>query len=146
MQAVADSRLVAVLLLRDRLIAAKSSVQEIAKALTETAMAVADKAQERDNALQENARLHQCWTTNVVVAEQRTAERDAAQAVVRDLGLQLAQSKLALVAIEHILEAEQPQIETAIIRPSSTNRLRWRVNDDDGKALVPIVHRLRHGK
>ena len=37
--------------------------------------------------------------------------------------------------IEHILEAEQPPIETAIIRPSSTNRLRWRVNDDDGKAL-----------
>ena len=134
-RAVAESRLVAVLLLRDRLIAAKSSVQEIAKALTETAMAVADKAQERDNALQENARLHQCWTTNVVVAEQRTAERDAAQAVVRDLGLQLAKAKLALVAIEHILEAEQPPIETAIIRPSSTNRLRWRVNDDDGKAL-----------
>ena len=70
--AVAESRLVAVLLLRERLVAAKSSVQEIAKALTETALAVADKAQERDNALQENARLQQCWTTNVVVAEERT--------------------------------------------------------------------------
>ena len=40
-----------------------------------------------------------------------------------------------MMDIEHILEAEQPPIETAIIRPSSTNRLRWRVNDDDGKAL-----------
>ena len=49
-----------------------------------------------------------------------------------------------MLEIEHILEAEQPPIETAIIRPSSTNRLRWRVNDDDGKALVPRVHRLRH--
>ena len=45
------------------------------------------------------------------------------------------QLSASVVAIEHILEAEQPPIETAIIRPSSTNRLRWRVNDDDGKAL-----------
>ena len=40
-----------------------------------------------------------------------------------------------LTTINNIVFTLQPKIETAIIRPSSANRYRWRVNDDDGKAL-----------
>ena len=137
--AIADSRLVAVLLLRER---------------WDAQYTMADAAIRMDHAHVRN------YERTIESMEERetaiAAERDAANRQVADQERTIAMMderfnavasahdtahefnmKLSarMMDIEHILEAEQPLIETAIIRPSSTNRLRWRVNDDDGKAL-----------
>ena len=156
-QAIAESRLVAVLLLRDRLIAADASTQEVAQALVETAMAAADKAKERDAAdlqvsehertiARMNERFNELtakWEASTAESALNAAQRDDARAASddrrkeRDEARASAMTELnaTLSAISDEAFRLRPEIETAIIRPSSTNRLRWRVNDDDGKAL-----------
>ena len=180
-RAIAESRLVAVLLLRDRWDkqytmadaairmdhahvrnyertieimekretaigaerdAANRQITEVAKALTETGLVAADKAAERDAANRQVAdqertidmmderfnELTAKWETATAAAALNAAAVDTAQEALSKFGADLT-------AISSISFTLQPEIETAIIRPSSTNRLRWRVNDDDGKAL-----------
>ena len=124
-QAIAESRLVAVLLLRDRYATLTKDVDTSTRALLR---ANADLTSQRDDSFRQ------------VVDHERTIasmdERFNAVASAHDTAQEFNMKLSArMMDIEHILEAEQPPIETAIIRPSSTNRLRWRVNDDDGKAL-----------
>ena len=156
-RAIAESRLVAVLLLRDRLIAANANTQEVAQALVETAMVAADKTAERDAANRQVAEhertiaimderfnaLTAKWEAATAAAALNAAQRDDARAASDDRRKErdearasaMAELNANLLAISDEAFRLRPEIETAIIRPSSTNRLRWRVNDDDGKAL-----------
>ena len=140
--AIAESRLVAVLLLRDRWRAIDLAGQMMQEALN---AANAESAERREQ-----------LQTAIANTTQYAVERDAAKTQVKELAAKweaaVAASALNaeavnaakdaltkfhddLTAISSIAFTLQPEIETAIIRPSSTNRLRWRVNDDDGKAL-----------
>ena len=131
LRAVAESRLVAVLLLRERYSTLTKDVDTSTKALLR---ANSDLTSQRDDALQENARLQQCWTTQRIVAEhahRRTGcnaiangtqiphiERDNVSKAYNQLSAEDAcTSNISWKRNSH------PPIETAIIRPSSTNRL-----------------------
>ena len=155
--AIAESRLVAVLLLRDRLITADANTQEVAQALVETAMVAGDKANERDAAIAQvaehertiarmNERFNELttkWESATAQSALNAAQRDDARAASDDRRKErdearasaMAELNAQLSAISDEAFRLRPEIETAIIRPSSANRYRWRVNDDDGKAL-----------
>ena len=124
-QAIAESRLVAVLLLRDRYANKMADVDTTTSALLRSN---AELTSQRDDARSTTNALTAKWEAAVAAsalnAEAVNAAKDA-----------LAKFHDDLTAISSIAFTLQPEIETAIIRPSSTNRLRWRVNDDDGKAL-----------
>ena len=128
LRAVAESRLVAVLLLRDRFGHLVSDNTKLVNKNLELSKMFGIASEQQ-----------QLWTNaaNEFESERDIALRDAARYASERDNVSKAYNQLSahVAEIEGILNEGQPAIETAIIRPSSTNRLRWRVNDDDGKAL-----------
>ena len=134
-QAIAESRLVAVLLLRDRWGHLDKGVEIAEEGEARHAglryaadRQVAEHERTIDNMGEQFNELTFKWESATAAAALNAVAVDTAKEALSKFGDDLT-------AISSIAFTLQPEIETAIIRPSSTNRLRWRVNDDDGKAL-----------
>ena len=150
-RAIAESRLVAVLLLRDRWGHLDKGVEiaEEGEARHAALRYAADRQvaeHERTIAMMdvEFNELTAKWEAATAQSALNAAQRDCALAYnaapAKAPPPSLKKDSISLPRHWWRLNASSgsravEEIETAIIRPSSTNRLRWRVNDDDGKAL-----------